>query len=367
MINDMIENSFVFKQIDVPYLFYSSFESWWFIKNTLNHVHLISNAKLQCLTHWSFLFSNYSPFSRCLFNYLDKIYWWITFNQLKYHLSPLYRAYDFFHSIFYAFHYHSLDSNHNHKFNFYSPRSYFSWLFILRLTQYPTTYLRERLPLSDWYSSLEEARVPQAGTIGRARETRVPASRCTWIALILRAAAPCTSTNLRVRFVIDESDKAGGRERGRGWSSKRVAFSPPWWAKSVQATRWTKRVPAFNVSPDVRKISQETLFRPPIDLQKLPPRWSSVKGSVSLEIERVFVQERRVDRGVVLFLLPSLHSATLIDYPRVRTRLLNGSFTPAAVYWSISVLLFHLTWIVILYYALFRHSLFLYLLYIFGT
>lgn len=58
--------------------------------------------------------------------------------------------------------------------------------------------------------------MPQAGTIGRARETRVPASRCTWIALILRAAAPCTSTNLRVRFVIDESDRAGGREREGG-------------------------------------------------------------------------------------------------------------------------------------------------------
>lgn len=62
---------------------------------------------------------------------------------------------------------------------------------------------------------VEEARVPQAGTTGRARETRVPASRCTWVALISRAAAPCTSTNLRVRFVIDESDGAPEGQEGR--------------------------------------------------------------------------------------------------------------------------------------------------------
>lgn len=111
----------------------------------------------------------------------------------------------------------SIPSNHNHKFNFYSPRCYPSWLFTLhrniqRSIQRPI-YASVSRYLTD--TSLEEARVPQAGTIGRARETRVPASRCTWIALILRAAAPCTSTNLRVRFVIDESDRAGGRERER--------------------------------------------------------------------------------------------------------------------------------------------------------
>lgn len=149
---------FIFIQTNRCTLFVllTSLESWWFIKNTLNHVHLISNAKFQCLTHWSFLFSNHSPLSRCLFNYLDKIYM-NHFNQLKYHLSPSnlwFLPFDFLRFSLSL----SIHSNHNHKFNFYSPRSYFSWLFILRPTQYPTTYLRERLPLSDWYFSGRGAR-----------------------------------------------------------------------------------------------------------------------------------------------------------------------------------------------------------------
>lgn len=50
--------------------------------------------KLQCLTHWSFFYSSIILlfFPRCLFNCLGKIYV-NHFNQLKYHLSPLYRAY----------------------------------------------------------------------------------------------------------------------------------------------------------------------------------------------------------------------------------------------------------------------------------
>lgn len=238
-------------------------------------------------------------------------------------------------------------------------------------TQYPTTYLRERLPLSDWYFSGRGARAASGNDRPRTGDP------CSCLAVHLDRTDfasgstvhvdefTCAFRHRRIRQSWREREREGGAGLARGW-----LFPHPGWAKSVRATRWTKRVPAFNVSPGVRKISQETLFRPPIDLQKLPPRWSSVKGSVSLEIERVFVQERRVDRSVVLFLLPSLHSASLSH------RLPHSSNSPfkwivysgCCVSVHIAILLFDLTSIVILYYALYLliHR-FVILLHIFRT
>lgn len=72
--------------------------------------------------------------------------------------------------------------------------------------------------------------MPQAGTTGRARETRVPASRCTWVALIFASGSTvhvheftCAFRHRRVRRT------SGGTrgERGALRSSERVAFSPP--------------------------------------------------------------------------------------------------------------------------------------------
>lgn len=206
-------------------------------------------------------------------------------------------------------------------------------------TQYPTTYLRERLPLSDWYFSGRGARAASGNDRPRTGDP------CSCLAVHLDRTDfasgstvhvdefTCAFRHRRIRQSWREREREGGAGLARGW-----LFPHPGWAKSVRATRWTKRVPAFNVSPGVRKISQEILFRPPIDLQKLPPRWSSVKGSLSHLKLNVFLfkREELIEVSCYSCYHPSTRHPSLIDYPTVRTRLLNGSFTPAAVYRSIS-------------------------------